>query len=102
MMTLRSGKFYKDGVQVPVEFGNLEQIKLLKKVEELRSEGDDVHYNLDSDGDGSVWYNCVCGHIVPFEYDYDDMDGVKSNCSCGLCYYIKADDENYLTVFLKK
>lgn len=51
------GKFYEDGVEVPLEFGNKTQQKFIEKIQEL--EGPDGVLCLDGES-----YMCTCGEIV--------------------------------------
>lgn len=62
-VTLRRGKFYKDGVPMPLEFGNKDQLRLIRIVEQLKTEGS--LFNPMSDGGWSL--RCVCGTKLYFK-----------------------------------
>jgi hypothetical protein len=73
-MELRNGKFFKDGVEIKPEIGNLEQIRLLKKVAE-QMEGDTIPAKLINEVVTTYYPKIV--YDCPFcncekEYDFDD------------------------------
>lgn len=80
-MTLNRGKFYKDGVQVPLEFGNKEQIRLLQKGEEFKK---------------GFWvplgtFNCLCGYQISLT----DFRNGKTVCyKCYNIYLMQEDEED--------
>lgn len=94
-MILRNGKFYDSaGNMAPLEFGNKEQVQILRRVDNLRSEGEDLDVEYDISKDGSrlteryyPWY-CVCGErlTLPFMGRYRTPAGRKVKCTCGLKY----------------
>lgn len=78
-MTLIGGKFYKDGQNIPIEFGNKEQIQLLEKAAALN--GDGVAIAIVSLPNGiSTYFNCLCG-----EHHAPELNK-KFTCKCGLVY----------------
>jgi hypothetical protein len=91
------GKLTLDGKPVELIFGDLEQIKVLRKYErlskELREEGVDVEPHTKI---AEFHFNCLCGRQRTIELD---MDSKYENHECGHCerkYYIEADNyENY-------
>lgn len=91
MMTLIEGKFYKDGVPVPPEFGNKEQINLIKeheqKVEALNTDGWEVDVTIEYSY--VVTFKCICGtELTIREESDDDMDQscvLGKTCTCHKC-----------------
>lgn len=99
-MTIKNGKFFKDGVQVPIEHGNKEQIKVLKRIEEM-SNGFTPQIEIVKRV--SMLFTCVCGAANNFD-DFtemengDDPDAIilheKDHCyNCGLEYKVIVDYE---------
>lgn len=64
-MTFQNGKFYNsDGVNVPLEFGNKEQIKILDRVKNLMGDGEPIRFLLDGKGGSfTTEHKCICGAI---------------------------------------
>jgi hypothetical protein len=91
MMTLNRGKFLKDGRPVPLEFGNAEQINLLKKAEAL-AEG---VLCIDR-------FHCLCGYVFT-SFRNTDLDLVKIiKCpTCSLRYKVDTE-EGIMVITLKK
>jgi len=82
MMTLKHGSFYKDGIKVPIEFGNNEQIQLLKTAEILRNEGTMCLEH----------FVCLCG----WHNDLTEMEfGEKFRCKMCSQKYIFLEDEEW-------
>lgn len=106
MMTLRNGKFFKDGQPYPVEFGNEDQIKLLERAERLIKQGEQAQLDFDINEHGVVIsqflkIDCLCGYWAIFKLR-DDMEGAKGKCPmCDLRYYIKVEDGEDIA-YLKK
>jgi len=81
-MTFKNGKFYNDsGEVVPLEFGNHEQIGLLKRADDLKE---------------GVWspfgkVRCLCGTVI----DYKESDiGTNIKCpSCDNTFSVREDEE---------
>lgn len=87
MMTIKHCKFYKDGVQVPIEHGNKEQIELLNRIQNLVYRGEllkGYEKNHLDEFNSILCFNhiCICGGKTPLEYTYKevshfDMDKLK-------------------------
>lgn len=103
-MKIIDGKFYDEkGNEVPLEFGNLEQIKLLKEYESRISElneGLELDVDFETTYTASVKIVCVCGKNIFFENEADDdedincLDNLKKSCrSCKAEYqlFVKED-----------
>ncbi|MBB2148832.1 hypothetical protein [Pedobacter gandavensis] len=80
MVTIKNGKFYKDGQEMPVEFGNLEQIQALDYIEKHTAalkEG----LMLDPDTETVVTFrdhfNCFCGQLIFLEDSSENEDDVQ-------------------------
>jgi hypothetical protein len=102
MMTIKNGKFFKDGVQVPIEHGNKEQIKLMKQVEEMTLWGFTPEITIVKSLE--MHFKCICGAFNHFN-DFTKMDeaddpdyiieGEKDKCfNCGLEYKVIVDNES--------
>lgn len=93
-LTLKNGKFWRDGVEVPPRIGDAEQIALLRQAERNAEQRE-----IDANGDGielefelkKLRYTgeiiCICGQRVrrDFECDYFDCIGsleeiMEDNC----------------------
>ncbi|MGL4956594.1 MAG: hypothetical protein ACRC9X_05395 [Bacteroidales bacterium] len=64
---LKNGKFYRDGVEVPLEIGNAEQIALIKRIEKTP---DEIYVAVDAYNwryDASLCFVCSCGKEVHVE-----------------------------------
>ena len=94
MMTIKHGKFYKDGVQVPIEHGNKEQIVIMKRIEEMQ-DGFDPEISIKKKI--TMQFKCVCGAKNDFdsftELDENDPDflirGETDKCyECGLYFKV--------------
>jgi len=91
-MELKNGQFFKNGVVVPVEFGNEEQIKLLKEqgiyLDKLRN-----GLELNPISEISVTYTdifkCFCGLQIFLENESEREDDeeclseITRKCRCG-------------------
>lgn len=83
-LKLLNGKFYDNGNIVPLEFGNLEQIKLIqaeiKRLEELEAaeeEGIPVEpycTEVTTIYEVNVDHTCTCKNTVWFSYEIKDAD----------------------------
>lgn len=78
-LILKKGKFYKDGVEVPVEIGNAEQIALYKRSLKENS------YDIDN-----------CEHI---DYDYTIYYDYRIKCECGKYLYRGGSLNSIFTTF---
>jgi len=84
-MTLINGRFYVNGMEVPVEIGNKEQIALLKERQKTMVEGVDVNVSVDEVRTYTIrlTFHCPsCGRHNLYEDDgYEDEefaeDGVE-------------------------
>lgn len=97
-MKLVNGKFFNDdGVQVPLEFGNNDQIQLLEKVKFFK-DGVMPHFTFNDSNDKIIGLHlfCVCGGIVEImDESMSEIDGKKINCSkCNFTYKV-CDDEDF-------
>ena len=91
-MVVKDGKFYKDGVEVPPEFGNTEQIACLAKIEEYYTSLREGTLMLEPDVETTYLFTdsfkCFCGKTVPLsaegrhEDDFECLQTVKK-CQCG-------------------
>lgn len=107
-MTVKHGKFYKGNQEVPIEHGNKEQIALLHKVEEMRTEG--FYPEMAIKQIICMQFTCVCGAINEFdsfsELDIDDqprfIKGETDKCHCcGLEYIVTVDEQDDLMLKIK-
>ena len=116
-MKLIKGKFYEGDKELPVEFGNKEQIKLmndqLSLVNALNGDGLEVEPEIETVYRVSVSFTCPCGanaYANDMEIDDDnnlsaikEMVGNKFNChQCGNKYVCEENDDNELVVKLRK
>ncbi len=99
---------FKDGKKVPLEFGNKEQIRAVRKYEReagmLDSEEGfkvEPEYQCKAEGD----FSCTCGRKVYYEFDCDgngDVDpfvGETVNChACGNEYQFTVDESDEVYV----
>lgn len=91
-MTLKDGKFYKDGQPYPLEFGNKDQIALMNKFREAKENGVCADIDLNPDNKTfSHYIKCVCGAKTKIgEY----ISGAQRKCTgCKLVYLILEDDD---------
>ncbi|MGL4364258.1 MAG: hypothetical protein ACRCZB_02495 [Bacteroidales bacterium] len=67
---LKNGKFYRDGVEVPLEIGNAEQIALIKRIEKEVPEIDISLHTSRMQYIASCCFTCECGNeIVEEKWD---------------------------------
>jgi YHS domain-containing protein len=104
------GKFYKEGKLVAPVFGDIEQIQVLKKNNDLLEcyKTDGLEYYASSnecfdefDEDSEVWsqinlmIKCVCGRKPEAntdawdEDDYEELSGTIIYCDCGRNYEVE-------------
>jgi predicted SprT family Zn-dependent metalloprotease len=106
-MIIKNGKFFKEGIEVPLEHGNKEQIKLLERVNGLLSDGD--HPNIREIRKIEVMYRCLCGAIfeisdLELEEDehLDTLAGNVGRChNCDLKYILACDECGDLVVKIR-
>jgi len=99
-LILKNGSFYRDGEKVPLEFGNKEQIKMLKKIKELS--GDGVLAKVDEDELISLEYVCLCGTPFRKQYTYDQWNEFQHDkficAGCDLKYFLDGEVFNPFVV----
>ena len=91
-MVLKQGKFYINNVEIPIEFGNADQIRLYKReqqnMDEL-TEGVELDFEVDTVHTYSAQIKCICGYNVFFEQEDDDDDNreclADNKRSCNKC-----------------
>ena len=107
-MQLINGKFYVNGMEVPVEIGNKEQIALLKERQKLMEEGAKIDITTDEVITHTIAaiFKCPsCGKTNYIdddsEYHFDDSDikdllESESSCKhCGQDFELIARDGKY-------
>lgn len=77
-LRLINGKFFKEGVEVPIEIGNPEQIQLIKKLQSkkqlLDTEGYLVNHNIEKIFQVYISFNCLCGEFIYTSIDQVDKE----------------------------
>ena len=90
MVTLKQGKFYNDGEPMPLEIGNIDQINLIARYNEVRDEGVEAYRDYWShETDILLCHSCVCGHRISKQVTVEEMDEaftLSKGCDCGLEY----------------
>ena len=85
-LTLKDGKFWRDGIEVPPRIGDAEQIALLQQAERQAQQRE-----ADANGDGielefelkELRYTgeitCICGYLISqnFTCEYFDCDSIE-------------------------
>ena len=106
---IRSGKMLLDLKPVPLEFGNLEQIKIIKQEAErnrlMKEEGLKIHPSYEI----QFRFLCLCGYSVYHEEDIEEFDDVsefipQKDKTCSQCkreYVFDLDDSGDYVVKLK-
>lgn len=103
-MILQNGKFFENGVPVPLEFGNVEQIKLMKEAEKrlalMTGEGMPIDVWIEASYEANTKFKCIScskpvfvSRSVDDERDKSDMIG---DCACNWCkekYVISKNNE---------
>jgi hypothetical protein len=111
-LILRNGKFYDGDKEVPPEFGNKEQIKIIREqerlVEDLKGEGLEIEIEAEEKWTLSAHFKCICGKTLFMEDDncddVVDINGLLIDRRCVHCkriYTINAGDPGELIVKLK-
>jgi hypothetical protein len=59
-LTYQNGKFYREGKEVPPEFGNPEQIALLKKIQFQMENGVPVSVEIEEYSEYEIWCSFKC------------------------------------------
>lgn len=108
-LTFKRGKFYRDGIQEPLEFGNKDQIRIIENVKQLREEGAVPAYILDDTQKLfiGIRLRCVCGGDISAVWKTQDelnsLIGGKIKCTgCDFTYQICEDDFDFLFFKLVK
>ena len=122
MIYFKKGKFYdKENVELPLEFGNREQINIIKnqnqRLEELLNEGEEVYVSFEPEDEddelnknfiGHVDWRCIkCATVVEIETwsieenDIDDFNNEEEDCSCGTNYILEINYKNNLILKIK-
>ena len=103
-LLIKNGKFYnKEGEIVPLEFGNVEQIRAIKeheqKIEELKGDGYEIEVDFEVTVEASAKFRCTCGSWLFFTVDADEEDDIScfegypnKKCGCGCTYELEVDD----------
>jgi hypothetical protein len=116
-MELRNGKFFKDGVEVKLEIGNWEQIRLLKEAASLM-EGKTIPAKLVNGEIRTIMYHPKIVYHCPFcncekEHEFDnesdeskykssDVDGWEMTCSdCNNDFTIQEVQGNKNSIVLR-
>lgn len=110
-LTIKDGKFYRDGVIEAPEHGNIDQIKLMNDIlrerELLKTDGVEVDVEVIEVFKCHVSYKCACGRSVAFkeietddEFYHDEFAGQKFKCKCGNKYILAMNEENDLVIKL--
>jgi collagenase-like PrtC family protease len=111
-MILKNGKFYDGDKEVPLEFGNKEQIKLLREVdrraEMLQGEGLEIEIVGEEKWTLMAQFRCICSNQIFFEDDNcdDELDinGLCKDRTCRKCkrvYSVEGGDPGELIIKLK-
>lgn len=82
-MILKDGKFYQDNQIVPLEHGNMEQIKLMNKelkyINSFMNEGFTPHIIEEEKYTIEFNFKCPkCSNNIRYSDEYDDYDHYKS------------------------
>jgi hypothetical protein len=103
MMTLRNGKFFKNGEPYPLEFGNDDQIKLIDAVTQLKDEGAVPGLIFDEAQKFicGLQLTCVCGSKIHLSWETeeegDEIVGTKVPCpGCDFTFKVCADEFDFL------
>lgn len=97
-MELKDGKFYQDGKEIPVEFGNSEQIRLVR--DSQRNDLYQIKRTAFGTGDGfniKCKFQCKCLCKVEVKETFLSEDSFKkwydyascSNVMCGIMYEVQ-------------
>lgn len=78
-IVIKEGKMFKGDKEISLEFGNLEQINILrkysKKIEEFTT---GVRPNCYYEVTGTASFNCICGRVLEIErIDADDEQDIE-------------------------
>jgi len=106
-LKLINGKFFKDGIEVKLEIGNVEQINLLKSLgfynmnEEIAEDEEEkivVDIRFEKIITARILFKCLCGKSISWEFDdlyyedTDELDNKKVICKhCSRKFILKDD-----------
>jgi len=100
-MILKQGKFYINNVEIPVEFGNADQIRLHKleqqKIDQL-AEGIKLDFDVETWYTYSAQIKCTCGKNVTFEKEDQEYE-YKQECLADKkkeCWNCKKEYKTYM------
>jgi hypothetical protein len=106
---IKNGKFYRDGIEEPAKFGDPDQIKALKRANEIRANPIAELSNYET-----VTYTATIKYTCPncmflnvdemdeqseWEFDESDMDELET--TCGKCKHVYRLDNDKGTLKLK-
>lgn len=105
-LLISKGKFFRDGSEVPIEIGNEEQIKCLKKYEKLKNEFKegvalDPDFETEEIITAIVDFKCICGQNIHFEVNASYINNfdcfLKKTKECSTCgqKYILDESKNF-------
>ena len=96
--SIENEKLCYDGKPVPLIFGDLDQIKVIREHEEMMRKLNFEGLEIDPEFEIKFRFKCVCGRRLSFDEDvtHDCLDEYESHntCTCGNCtreYSFKAD-----------
>jgi len=99
-LNIVNGKFQKDGVFVPVEFGNKEQMAALENTEKRHTSfknGLELNYTTEVNVIYSTVFKCLCGSSIHLNSEDDTEDdpscllGIEKCYSCNQSYQVYKD-----------
>ena len=100
-MVLKQGKFYINNVEIPIEFGNADQIRLYKleqqNMDEL-TEGVELDFNVDTWYTYSAQIKCICGKLIHIEKEDQEYEH-KQECLADRkkeCWNCKREYKTYM------
>lgn len=105
-MVVINGKFYKNGLQVPIEHGNTEQINIIERINNYMTEGE--YPEISETRLIKLYVDCTCGTEFIFkdlelEDDefLDTLAGRKQKCThCNNHFKLECDENGELIVKL--
>ena len=100
---------FKDGVQITPEYGNEEQIKAIRKYEQLSKELKEEGHVIEPEWQVIAKFKCLCGGYLESskedigDMDLSDFEGETVECGrCGQEYDFYLNDWDELTVKTKE
>jgi hypothetical protein len=96
-LNIVNGKFQKDGVFVPVEFGNKEQLIAIEVADKRNTSfknGLHLSYNTEVNIQYSAYFRCTCGSNIYMNGEDDTEDdpscllGIEKCYSCNQSYEV--------------